>query len=249
MKRTKKQILAEIRSIKSDSSNYTESVIREDPYSLVAKKVLEKVPHSTVFEGKSFKEVRAIVKPALMTVLYNSKQEPINVFGEDTPELEAFYTALHELFPGALNVMEALNNRWDNTATYHEFVMPDGHVAHVKVIEAVDGTLDNEGLNLPYRYKVNQASTNGTSIVANFTHACDAFIIRYVVDNADFQVAHIHDAIGFHPNNGSKVRELYKEAFAVLSKSKVLEEFCEQDFGIDNNDFLNGLKTSSYALC
>lgn len=249
MKRTKAQILSEIRAIKTNKNNYTESVIRSDPYSRVAREVLERVPHSEIFKGKSFKEVRAIVKPALMTVLYNSVQEPINVFGEDTEELHAFYDALTNLFPGALDVMEALNNRWDNSTLCHKFKTPDGYVAHMRVIENVDGVIESEGLKLPYRYKHNQPSNNGTSIVANVTHALDAFVIRHVVDNADFQVSHVHDAIGCHPNNMHKLQQLYKEAFKVLANSNVLEDFCQENFDIDRTTFVRELSKSSYALC
>ena len=184
-----------------------------------------------------------------MTVLYNSKAEPIKVFGEDTPELNAFYDVLQELFPGALNVMEALNDTWDSEALAHTLTLPDGHVAHMRTMVTVDGHLDNEGLDLPYRYKVNQRSTNGTPLIANFTHACDAFIIRYCVDNADFQVSHIHDDIQCHPNNMGRLRQLYIEAFEVLAVSNVLEQFCNQDFNIDRSKILAGMKHSSYALC
>jgi len=249
MKRTKAQILAEIRLLKQDTNNYTESTVRSDPYSLVANKMLEKIPHSKIFEGMTFKEIRAYIKKPVMTHFYNSRKQPEEAFGEDTEELSAFYSALEELFPGAMNVMEAINDRWDSSALHHSWTLPDGHEAYVKVREAIDGTLDNEGLNLPYRFYRNQPSDVSSSLCPNFVHSHDAYILRHIIDNADFTVSHIHDAIGCHPNNMRRVRELYLEALANIATHRGLETFCEQDFGIDTKDFIEGLQDSSYAIC
>ena len=247
--RTKAQILAEIRQLKTNPLNYTESVIRADPYTMVAEAMVEKLPDTKVFEGLNFKQIRALCKKPVMTTFYNSKQQPISVFGEGTPELEAFYATLWELFPGAMNVMEAINSRWDSNAMYHEWTTPDGTVAHVKVEEMIDGVLDNEGLNLPYRYRLNQPSKSGISLPANVIQSLDAFCIRYVADNADFDFSHIHDDFQSHPNNMGKVRALFLDSLKVIAESHFLEEFCGKDFGIEHEDFVEGLASSSYALC
>lgn len=249
MKRTKQQILAEIRRLKANPESYNETVVRADPYSLVADKMLEKLPHSEVFEGMTYKEVRAYCKQPIMTAMYNSVEQPIKAFGQDTQELQAFYDTLQELFPGAMNVLEALNNRWDNETLVHTWKTPDGHTAYVPVEVAIEGHLDNEGLDLPYKYYKNAPSNVKTSLAPNFVHSLDAYAVRYIVENADFPVVHVHDEIQAHPNHMGRIRELYLEAIANVSKSGILEEYCEQDFGIDNKDFLAGLSTSSYALC
>ena len=49
MKRTKAQILNDIRKLKTNKDNYSETVVRADPYSLVAERMLEKLPESEVF--------------------------------------------------------------------------------------------------------------------------------------------------------------------------------------------------------
>jgi len=249
MKRTKSQILAEIRSLKSNPANYTEKVVRADPYSLVAQRMVEKLPHTPVFDGMSFSEIRAFCKKPVMTTFYNSKQQPIQAFGEDTEELHAFYETLQELFPGAMDVMEVLNDRWDNEALAHSWTTPDGHVAHVKVMETIDGTLDIEGLSLPYRHKKNQPSKRGTSLPANYIHSLDGYCVRAQADAHNFDFTHIHDDFQAHPNNMGAVRKQFIESLRVISEGHYLEEFCERDFGIDNKDFLDGLATSSYALC
>jgi len=249
MRRTKEQVLAEIRALKSDKNNYSEAVVRADPYSLVADRMMEKVPHSEIFAGMTHKQVRAYCKDPIMTAMYNSRRQPELAFGEDSEELEAFYDTLAELFPGAMNVLEALNDRWDNTTLAHTWETPDGHIAHVNVMEDVTGHLDNEGLDLPYLFKNNQPSNTKTSLAPNYTHSNDGFTIRHVADNVEFDFAHVHDDLQSHPNHMGKVRELYVDSFRVISEGKYLEKFCEQDFKIDNTAFLAGLKDSSYALC
>lgn len=249
MKRTKQQILAEIRQLKTNPDNYTEQIIRSDPYSLVAQRMLDKLSHTEVFAGMSFKEIREYTKNPTMTYFYNSNAEPENAFGVDTPELQAFHDTLIELFPGAVNVREALNDRWDNTALFHTHILPDGHTSHVPVTVAINGHLDNEGLDLPYRYYSNEPSDKGTPLVANFTHAFDGFGVRHVADNLGHNFSHVHDEYKSHPNHIGKVRELFVESLRIVAEGTYLEDFCQEDFGIDNREFLAELNSSSYALC
>ena len=249
MPRTKQEILRDIRLLKANETSYNHTTVRADPYSLVAQRMVQKLPHTPIFEGMSFKAIRKYCKDPIMTAMYNSKAEPIKAFGEDTEELNAFYDTLNELFPGAMNVLEALNNRWDKTSKLHTWTTPDGHIAHVPVMVGINGHLDNEGLDLPYRFYENKPSTVGTSLAPNFVHSLDGFTVRHVRNNVDFDFMHIHDELKSHPNNMGKVRELYIDSFRIISESKVLEQYCEQDFNIDNRAFIAGLKDSSYALC
>jgi len=249
MKRTKSQILAEIRLLKANTDNYSETVVRADPYKLVADRMLEKLPDCEIFHGMTPKQVRSYCKDPVMTYFYNSRAEPVKAFGEDTPELHAFYDTLQELFPGAVNVMEALNDRWDSSAMFHEHPLPDGHISHVKVMEDIDGILTNEGLNLPYRFKKNQPSENGTPLPANFTHAFDGFGPRHIATNVDFDFAHIHDEFQAHPNDMGAVRTQFVDSLRIIAQGNYLEDFCEKDFGIEHTAFLEGLDSSSYAIC
>ena len=251
--RNKKQILADIRALRANKDNYSIKVVRADPYKLVADRMLELVPDSKVFAGMSPKQVRSYCKDPLMTALYNSKAQPEKAFGVDTQELEAFYQTLHELFPGAMNVLDALNKRWDDQTMFHEFRTPDNHIAHVKVLNTIHGHLTVQGLELEYTFKENSPSEVGTSLAPNFVHgAGDGFLVRYVISRAKyegFQVVHIHDEFDAHPNNIKRVGELYMEGLAIIAESRVLEEFCDEDFGIELDQLLAGMKHSKYALC
>jgi len=250
--RTKAQILQDIRALRANEDNYTIQTVRADPYKLVAERMLELVPDSEVFHDMSFKQVRAYCKDPVMTAMYNSKAEPEKAFGKDSAELEAFYQTLYELFPGAMNVLEALNNRWDDTALFHEWVTPDLHISHCKVINTITGHLSTQELELEYTFKANGTSDRSTSLAPNFVHSADAFTVRYVVETAKtegFVVVHIHDEFDAHPNNMTRVQELYLEAIELVATSRMLEEFCEEDFDIDLTEFQEGLKSSKYALC
>jgi len=249
MKRTKQQILREIRNLKTNEANYTTSVLRADPYSLVAQKMIEKLPNTQIFKGMSFSQIRAYCKKPLMTTLYNSKQQPKDAFGENTAELQAFYDSLAELFPGALKVMEVINDQWNSKAMFHEWELPDGHIAYCPVMETLHGTLDTCGLNLPYTYHKNQPSKVGTSIVANVVHSIDGYCIRYVGEHSNFDFSHIHDEYKSHPNDVDEVRELYKQAFVEVAKHRTLERFCNQDLQIDTTEVLKGLQQATYHLC
>jgi hypothetical protein len=250
--RSKKIILAEIRALRANEANYVTSIERADPYSLVAEHMLKLVPDTVVFAGMSFKEVRAYCKKPIMTAMYNSVAQPQEAFGEDTPELNAFYETLNHLFPGAMNVLEALNDRWDKQADYHTFKCIDGHVAYMPVINTIEGTLSVEGLELPYIYKEQGTSDVGTSLAPNFVHANDGYLVRFVVESANaegFIVTAIHDQFDTHPNNVWRVKELYAEGIRRIAESRLLEEFCEQDFGIDVTDFVAKTYQATYHIC
>ena len=77
---------------------------------------------------------RKDAKAALMTSMYGSKKTPKDIFGEDTPELAAFYKAAQTIAPGAWELLQDLLNSWQPYALKHSWKMPDGFDAVVKVM-------------------------------------------------------------------------------------------------------------------
>lgn len=73
------------------------------------------------------------VKTAVMTSLYGSIKEPKKQFGEDTPELNAFYKAMYQLAPGPCELLDDLIKSWNPEALEHYWKLPDGFDAKVKV--------------------------------------------------------------------------------------------------------------------
>lgn len=79
---------------------------------------------------------RKDAKNAVMTALYGSVKVPKDIFGEEL--LEVFYTALRNEAPGAVQLLELLRGAWNPDADYHNWELPDGHLAVVPVTEMVE---------------------------------------------------------------------------------------------------------------
>ena len=120
-------------------------------------------------------------KQALMTSLYGSKATPKRVFGEDTPELKAFYLALQKMAPGAYELLHILLKSWNPHAYYHEWKMPDGFDVKVKVMSKHKETIEVDELGhhkFTYEYYENEPVKFGLSNPANLTHAIDSYVLR-----------------------------------------------------------------------
>lgn len=160
--------------------------------------------------GTGFTVVRKAAKEALMTMYYGSKAKPIEIFGKDTPELNAFYMAAFNMAPGAWEVLQDLLASWQPYALVHEWKLPDGFDARVKVMKKIDGDdsrskieVDELGhATFTYEYYINEGSKNGLSNVANVVHSVDAYVLRsmhrrcnYDVDTVEIAAAYIAEAL------------------------------------------------------
>lgn len=130
------------------------------------------------------------IKQAVMTTLYGSKAVPRRLFGcphpEDpsTPELLAFYAALKDVAPGAVDLMDSLLSAWNPQAFHHTWALPDTHVSYVPVMVEREKRIRIEELNnssLTYHWYENSNSDSGLSLVANVTHSIDAYILRSLI--------------------------------------------------------------------
>lgn len=147
---------------------------RKDAYSIVTSTMNQE-------PGILVKVPRASAKDAVMTSLYGSKAQPKNIFGEETPELNAFYKAMGIVCPGAWTLLDDLLNSWNPYALYHEWVLPDGYVAKVKVMQKVEKRIEVDELDhstFTYEFNVNEGTKTGLSNVANAVHSVDAYVLR-----------------------------------------------------------------------
>jgi hypothetical protein len=131
--------------------------------------------------GISVDVPRADMKQAVMTVLYGSKAEPKKLFGEDTTELTTFYKVLSKVVPGAMFLLQDLLEAWNSYSKVHQWQMPDGFEAVIKVMETKDCRIEIDELahtQLSYQYKVNEGTKRGLSIAANAIHSVDAMVVR-----------------------------------------------------------------------
>jgi hypothetical protein len=124
---------------------------------------------------------RGDAKKALMTSFYGSKAQPKHIFGEGTKELEAFYQAALRVAPGAWQLLQDLLASWQPNALMHDWKLPDGFDARVKVMSKKKVRIEVDELNkteFTYEYYDNEGQEKGLSNVANLTHSMDAYVLR-----------------------------------------------------------------------
>jgi len=133
--------------------------------------------------GSGFGVSRGDAKQALMTSFYGSKQEPINIFGADTPELSAFYQAAATIAPGAWELLQDLLASWQPYALEHSWKLPDGFDVRVKVMEKREVRIEVDELDhatFTYEFYENVGTKTGLSNVANVVHSVDAYVLRCI---------------------------------------------------------------------
>lgn len=126
---------------------------------------------------------RSEAKQALMTSFYGSKAEPVKLFGEGSAELEAFYAAATTLAPGAWQLLQDLLASWRPYAMSHQWQLPDGYEAKVKVMQKVETRIEVDELDhatFGYEYYVNQGTSKGLANAANVVHSVDAYVLRCI---------------------------------------------------------------------
>lgn len=148
--------------------------VRADAYSACTKAM------ANILQG-AVNVTRKQAKAALMTSFYGSKAQPKSIFGEDTPELSAFYQAAMEIAPGAWELLQDLLASWQPYALVHAWKLPDGYDARVKVMQKVEARIEVDELDhatFTYEFYENVGSKTGLSNVANMTHSMDAYVLR-----------------------------------------------------------------------
>lgn len=164
--------------------------VRADAYTTTTK-----VMQQTL--GSNFNVSRADAKDALMTSYYGSKAKPKEIFGEDTPELDAFYKAMHEVAPGAWELLQDLLGSWQPYTLAHQWKLPDGFHARVKVMQKKEARIEVDELNhatFTYEFYENEGSKSGLSNVANVVHSVDAYVLRSMHRRCNYNLVEIQTA-------------------------------------------------------
>jgi hypothetical protein len=154
--------------------------------------------------GMAFTVSRGDAKDAMMPMFYGSKKKPVEIFGEGTEELSAYYRQVKELAPGAWEALQTLLASWQSHALVHEWKLPDGFHARIKVMTKV--TADDsrsrievdelDGATFTYEYKINEATERGVSNAANVIHSIDAWIMRSMHRRCNYDKAMVEEAYG-----------------------------------------------------
>lgn len=152
---------------------------REDTYTNVHVAINDVLGSQSVYQRKP-------VKQATMTHFYGSKAVPRETFGEDTPELEAFYKTIDKLLPGANMLNRDLLILWRPDALAHEWTLPDGFDVKVKVMANVEHGFTFLGDAHTVIEKVNAPQESGLSIGANIVHSIDGMVVREMGRRCNF---------------------------------------------------------------
>lgn len=139
-------------------------------------------------------------KDALMTMMYGSKAKPKEIFGADTPQLQAFYAAAEIIAPGATQLLRELLNSWRPYALFHAWKLPDGYDARVKVIEKKEARITVDELDrasFTYEFYVNEGTKSGLSNVANVIHSVDAYVLRCIQRRCDYDPVMLKNAMEY----------------------------------------------------
>lgn len=161
--------------------------VRADAYTSVTNEM-------TTILGSATGVSRADAKRAVMTSFYGSKAEPKALFGEDTPELAAFYQAAHTVAPGAWELLQDLLASWQPYALSHSWKLPDGFDAKVKVMTKREVRIEVDELDhATFSYEVyeNKGSKTGLSNAANLVHSVDAYALREMHRRCNYARGHM----------------------------------------------------------
>ena len=146
---------------------------------------------------------RSQAKDALMTAFYGSTARPVQIFGEGSPQLDAFYKAAEQLAPGARELLQDLLGSWQDMAMVHQWQLPDGYEAKVKVMDMEELRVEVDELDhstFTYQYQVNRGLPTGhhktKSNVANVVHSVDAYILRCIHRRCNYDYGQTLNAQG-----------------------------------------------------
>lgn len=201
---------------------------RHDVYTMGADYMTKVVGHEVT---------RADLKLPIMTTFYFSTEQPKMLFGDDTPELKAFHEMLSAELTGAYEAMFDIASCWNPNGLVHEWVLPDGHTASVKVMVECDKRIEIDELDhkkFTHRTYVNEPTTYNRSLPANVTHSIDAYIAREMVRRAKdqgFQLLVIHDSFWVHFNYANEVRQNYNNLLAEICEMDLLSDILSQITG------------------
>ena len=202
---------------------------------------------------------RDIVKKPIMTVFYGSTAQPKEVFGEGD-KLVAFYQALKQRLGGAYELMGVLQNYWNPYGEFHQWTLPDGHVARVPVVQTIEKALEIDEYNhmrFVYRAQVIAPKDRSRSLAANIVHSIDGWVVRQMVQAAEaqgFWMAPIHDCFFASPNHMQNLRENYVKIMQYIANSNMVEDILTEVTGFKvnytkrSNHLAQYIGRSEYAL-
>ncbi len=200
--------------------------VRADAYSSLT----QAMNNILIQQGLSVDISRDNAKRAMMTSFYGSNLVPKEVFGEDTPELNAFYQAANIVAPGAWELLQELLSSWQANAKVHAWTLPDGFYARVKVMQKKEARIEVDELDhatFTYYYYENEGTKSGLSNAANVIHSIDAYILRSMHRRCNYKPNELINALSIL-NAEINYRNTYATSYHGRTPSPKLAYYLEQ---------------------
>jgi predicted short-subunit dehydrogenase-like oxidoreductase (DUF2520 family) len=201
-----------------------------------------------------------VCKEPVMTHFYGSQAQPKLVFGED--KVKQFNKIVQQVLPGAEETKNAIQSCWREDVLENQWTLPDGHVAKVKNMGAVDKTIEIDELDhatFKHRIYQNVKQEFGLSLPANVVHSFDGYVVRQMIRMAEsqgFYLLSIHDCFFCSPNHVQKMRENYVKILADIADNNYLQSVLREitgnpRLGVEKYSTVLGkeIMQADYAIC
>jgi DNA-directed RNA polymerase len=151
---------------------------------------------------------------------------------------DGFENTLKELVPGAYQAMEMIYELVNADKTLYQFTTPGMfHVSQYcydNVERQVEYKWNGERKTLTAYELVMSSSSKVKALAPNFVHSLDSYLLHKIVDSfraLNLDIVTIHDSFGVHPNNASKLIELYKKILAEMLGENIFNIFRKEVAG------------------
>ena len=243
-------------------TNLTDPSRCYDIYGKACEKVLEVAKSSL-----SVKDIRDIIKKALMTRGYNSDKQIVVAQQElrkkgISIDLSTL-TSILDLSDKITKAKDAMNNvlcdtysKLSDDQQITRWTMPDGFIVEIaNISKCWSGfTCRKFSLQMTYDRLGWNKELNWRALAPNLIHSIDAYICREVIRRCSFQVVPIHDCFYTHPNHVLELRRTYIKVLREVQAMNMLEYICKQinpDFSYKPEGELFEIADddNSYCLC
>jgi hypothetical protein len=234
-----------------EQCNLIDTGVCQDPYTNIIPTMNELLPKEcwiTLGNEPGHFNRKDHVKPATMTLGYKSKAKPIEIFGENTLELKAFFAAIRENIPALLDIPNEILSMWNFESgeyQWRQFFNDPKNPFWSKCLTKPDKFQDPHriqniyGLKGSFSYLLDsrgEPSNYATPLVANTVQSFDANIIQEEIrrcNKSGFNILTIHDSVGCQLPYVNTVRKHYNNICADLYEGNVMSQLVKDLMGID----------------
>lgn len=146
-------------------------------------------------------------KKAIMTSLYNSKEQPKTAFGDN---YELFCDVMNKEMPRVWMLTSIMLDLWDENAYEYNWTLPDGFSVNHKVMDNEWDQVQFKGSYYSFYTYVNKPIKRGKygsrSLLANITHSLDGYINREMCRRAMYdrkQLIRVEETLLRAPKNSN----------------------------------------------